>query len=78
MSKYNHFVKNTLMDPAFKRRHQNATAPQRMKEVAKLWQEKTGAANKEHAAAVHREDMLAQADAERRKYPAGLLAVEQR
>ena len=72
MSKYNHFVKNTLMDPGFKRRHQSASATQRMREVAKLWQkEKTGAADKQHAAAVHREDMLAQANAERRKYPAG-------
>ena len=72
MSKYNHFVKNTLMDPDFKRRFKNATAPQLMKEAAKLWQqEKTDAANKQHAQAVHREDMLAQADEFRKRNPSG-------
>ena len=72
MSKYNHFVKNTLMDPEFKRRFKNATAPQLMKEAAKLWQqEKTDSANKQHAQAVHREDMLSQAAEFRKRNPSG-------
>ena len=72
LSEYNRFVQNTLMDREFKARHLNATQPQLMREAAKLWREhKETAANAEHAAAVRREDMLAQADEHRRRYPGG-------
>ena len=43
-----------------------------MRAAAKLWREhKEQAANEQHAQAVHREDMLAQADEFRRRNPSG-------
>ena len=72
LSEYNRFVQNTLKDRDFKSRNLNATQPQLMRAAAKLWREqKEQAANAEHAQAVHREDMLAQADEFRRRNPSG-------
>eukprot|EP01045_Picozoa_sp_COSAG04_P016620 COSAG04_NODE_1402_length_6917_cov_4.721473_7_plen_238_part_00 len=72
LSEYNRFVQNTLKDRDSKARHRNATQPQLMRAAAKLWREqKEEAANAEHAQAVHREDMLAQADEFRRRNPSG-------
>ena len=72
LSEYNRFIQNTLKDREFKSRFTNATQPQLMRAAAKLWREhKEQAANAQHAQAVHREDMLAQAAAFRRRNPSG-------